>query len=75
MREDGYYWCLTCHGWKPVEWVVNCWFLDGQDAPVSDDWFIEIDERRIVRQESKGEPDYVDRFGKKYYKTESKDGN
>ena len=73
MREDGYYWCLTCHGWKPVEWIGDYWCLEYQDTLVGDDWFIEIDERRIVRQEEKGEPDYVDRFGKKYYKTESRD--
>ncbi|AUR88545.1 hypothetical protein NVP1115B_70 [Vibrio phage 1.115.B._10N.222.49.B11] len=51
MREDGYYWVETCWGWKPAEFNSGYWFLEGQDTPLTDDWFIEIDERRIVRGE------------------------
>ncbi|AUR96872.1 hypothetical protein NVP1233A_59 [Vibrio phage 1.233.A._10N.261.51.E6] len=48
-REDGYYWVETCWGWKPAEFNSGYWFLEGQDTPLTDDWFIEIDERRIER--------------------------
>lgn len=50
MREPGYYWCRKVAVWIVVEFRYEAWWLPGLNEPVYDEYFDEIDERRIVRQ-------------------------
>jgi hypothetical protein len=65
MREAGFYWVnIEYKGWIICEWYNNKWFMAGisslaickavMQRQTEDDYLIlEIDERRIVREESK----------------------
>ena len=51
MREQGYYWVkydyLNNHIWMVAFWAGTDWELNGEF--LTDDNFVEIDEKRIVR--------------------------
>lgn len=52
-RESGHFWVRRDH-WK--EWVIaeyvigDGWYLPGNPNTMQDEWFSEIDERRITRE-------------------------
>jgi len=52
-RKDGFYWVRQSSQWVILEWNGNYWWMFASDTPISEDYFDEIDERQIVRQEPK----------------------
>lgn len=54
-REPGFYWVQSgwYYGeqvWKVARWDGECWWLAGSELDYYHDDFLEIDERRIVRE-------------------------
>lgn len=48
-RKEGYYWVNHEGDWYIGKWDMGKWFLSEWTHPVSDNWFIEIDEKQICR--------------------------
>lgn len=50
-REQGYYWIKITDGWVIGEYLPDSkwWYLTGNDYPLLEDDFLEVDENRIVR--------------------------
>lgn len=52
MREPGWYWVRSIWGWHVEKWLARGEWSDNSFKPSNfDSDFLEIDERRIVRQE------------------------
>jgi len=51
-RQPGYYWVKYKGNWIVAEWLLNSWWPScaESDQSWSDDYFDEIDERRIERE-------------------------
>ncbi len=64
VRESGYYFVMApgTDYYQIAEWSAqsNCWELIGQYQLFSDGDLTKIDERRIVREETKTKPDETD---------------
>ena len=56
MRAPGFYWVNSEGIWEIAEWSIGprggAWFITGRDFTADDDWWQQIDERRIERLES-----------------------
>ena len=54
MRAPGFYWVNGGEIWEIAEWSIvpggGAWFITGRDFTADDDWWQQIDERRIVRE-------------------------
>lgn len=51
MREPGYYWVREGREWETARWTGYSWWAVCSEEPCADDYWSEIDERRIVREE------------------------
>lgn len=55
MREEGYYWVRTDNIWIVAQWFkyssgFSCWLIPGNDRELLDDFFEEIDEKRLTHE-------------------------
>ena len=49
-REEGYYWVRNDIEWFIAEWDTYYWHIAGSGSRYKDEYFDEIDERRVVRE-------------------------
>lgn len=50
MRETGYYWGRVKGDWDIYYWSGNFWYCFGPDSEWDEEYFDEIDEKRIKRE-------------------------
>lgn len=55
MREEGYYWVKSDGEWIVALWFkysasFSCWLIPGTDNEIDDDFFEEIDEKRLTHE-------------------------
>lgn len=53
MRDKGFYWVLSVDFWDVAWWddATSLWFIAGESKGFRNEFWEEIDERRIVRED------------------------
>lgn len=50
QREAGYYWVKRMEIWYIAEWDNGFWYLISDSRHLTDDYFEEIDEKRLTHE-------------------------
>ena len=50
MRKAGYYWCRVKNDWDIYYWNGNFWYCFSPDNEWNEEYFDEIDEKQIKRE-------------------------